>query len=137
MAKRVDEQTMTSIIVNGDAVKLVNSAEIFGRELAVDDGLSKSQIRNVFGEVRRIEADWQGETQSGAGLRRLLLLKPRMAYLRKRDQKSAALMDVLTSGVDLVAGGPTAADHYHRFRHFVEFFEAVLAYHSANERKSN
>lgn len=137
MAKRIDDQTMQSIIVNGDAVKLVNSAEAFGRELALEDGLTKSQIRNVFGEVRRIEADWEEESQSGAGLRRLLLLKPRMAYLRKRDPKSAALMDMLTTGVDLVAGATAMDEQYRRFRHFVELFEAILAYHTANERKQS
>jgi CRISPR-associated protein Csm2 len=137
MAQRIDEQTMTAIIVDGDAVKLVNSAEVFGRELAVNDGLSKNQIRNVFGEVRRIEADWEEASQSGAGLRRLLLLKPRMAYLRKRDPKSAPLMEMLTSGVDLVAAVPAMDEQYRRFRHFVELFEAILAYHTANERKQS
>ena len=135
MAKPIDKQIMESIIVDGDAVKLVNSAETFGRELAVDDGLSKSQIRNVFGEVRRIEADWEEAPQAGAGVRRLLLLKPRMAYLRKRDPKSAPLMDMLTTGVELVTKDPAADEQYRRFRHFVEFFEAILAYHTANERK--
>ena len=136
MAKLIDEQTMESIIVNGDAVKLVNSAEAFGRELAAD-GLSKSQIRNVFGEVRRIEADWEGKSQSEAGLRRLLLLKPRMEYLRKRDSKSAPLMDVLKLGVNKVAETTETDEQYRRFRRFVELFEAILAYHSANERKQS
>ena len=34
--------------------------------------------------------------------------------------------------------GATAMDEqYRRFRHFVELFEAILAYHTANERKQS
>lgn len=136
MATAIAKQTLTPIIVTGDAKALVNTAESFGKQLA-SDGLSKSQIRNIFGEVRRIEADWQHDSTEEANdnLRRLLLLKPRMAYQRKREPKTEALMDTLTVAVDLVAEPSEPAEQHLRFRYFVEFFEAILAYHTANERK--
>lgn len=136
MATAIGKQTLVPIIVSGDAKMLVNTAESFGKQLA-SEGLSKSQIRNIFGEVRRIEADWQHDSAKEASdnLRRLLLLKPRMAYQRKREQKTEALMDTLTVAVDLVADTSEPAEQHLRFRYFVEFFEAILAYHTANERK--
>ena len=139
MARAIDKQALTPIIVGDDNAKsLVNRAEELGRDLAAD-GLSKSQIRNIFGEVRRIEADWQHDDADSAdkNLRRLLLLMPRMAYQRKREPKTAPLMDTLTTAVDLVADAEKPSEKYMRFRHFVEFFEAILAYHTAYERKSN
>lgn len=139
MARAIDRQALTPIIVGNDnARSLVSRAEELGRDLAAD-GLSKSQIRNIFGEVRRIEADWQHDDADSASknLRRLLLLMPRMAYQRKREKTTAPLMDTLTIAVELVADTNDPAEQYMRFRHFVEFFEAVLAYHTANERKSN
>jgi CRISPR-associated protein Csm2 len=136
MTTALNRTIMVNIIADGNAVMLVNNANSFGTGLA-SDGLSKSQIRNVFGEVRRIEADWSSadETTGRANLRRLLLLKPRMAYQRKREPKTEPLMTTLTDGVDLVAEATTPEEQYRRFRHFVEFFEAVLAYHTANEKK--
>ena len=136
MATAIGRQELTPIINAGEAKELVNKAEVFGKQLAAD-GLSKSQIRNIFGEVRRIEADWQHDDDKDAhdNLRRLLLLKPRMAYQRKREPKTESLMDTLITAVDLVADATQPAEQHLRFRYFVEFFEAILAYHSAYERK--
>jgi len=138
MARAIERQGLDPIIVDGDAKALVSRAEELGKDLAAD-GLSKSQIRNIFGEVRRIEADWQQDDLESANknLRRLLLLMPRMAYQRKREPKTAPLMDTLTTAVDLVADAEKPSEKHLRFRYFVEFFEAVLAYHTAHERKSN
>jgi len=138
MARAIERQGLEPIIVDGDAKALVSKAEELGKDLAAD-GLSKSQIRNIFGEVRRIEADWQQDDVESANknLRRLLLLMPRMAYQRKREPKTAPLMDTLTTAVDLVADAENPSEKHLRFRYFVEFFEAVLAYHTAHERKSN
>jgi CRISPR/Cas system CSM-associated protein Csm2 small subunit len=38
---------------------------------------------------------------------------------------------LLTAAIDLLAQQATPAETYRRFRHFVEFFEAILAYHTA------
>ena len=136
MATAIGRQELVSIIEKGDASVLVNTAEDFGRQLA-GDKLSKSQIRSIFGEVRRIEADWQraDDEEAARNLRRLLLLKPRMAYQKKRQSETGPLMDTLTIAVDLVADTPKPAEQHLRFRYFVEFFEAILAYHTAYERK--
>ena len=133
MAKPVPAGDLQQIIEHGNAETLVNTAQRFGTELSKEDGLSKSQIRNVFGEVRQIEAEWQSDSEEQAkkNMRRLLLLKPRMAYQRAREKKTEALMILLTAAIELVAKDREPQKQYLRFRYFVEFFEAILAYHTA------
>jgi len=73
-------------------------------------------------------------------LRRLLLLKPKMAYRARRESGGAVrtLVDVLDPAVDLVAKakprveGGSANNQDDNFQRFVEFFEAILAYHKAH-----
>lgn len=133
MAKSVPAADLQRIIEQGDAETLVNTAQRFGTELSKEDQLSKSQIRNIFGEVRQIEADWQSaeSEQATANMRRLLLLKPRMAYQRAREKRTESLMTLLTEAINLVAKSHEPQVQYLRFRYFVEFFEAILAYHTA------
>lgn len=132
MAKPISADDLQQVILHGNAETLINTAQRFGSELK-EDGLTTSQIRNIFGEVRQIEADWQGAESENAksSMRRLLLLKPRMAYQRARERKTESLMIVLTDAIDLVAKATEPQQQYNSFRHFVEFFEAILAYHTA------
>lgn len=101
--------------IEGDAEKLVATAEKIGRYLA-NKKLSTSQIRNIFGEIKRIEA-------SGYDRNRLILLKPRLAYAAGRHGGAVKdLRDVLMTAID-------AVDDTKKFDYFVNFFEAILAYH--------
>lgn len=105
------------------AEALVKEAERIGKALVRP--LSTSQIRSIFGEVRMIEGEWQTDPQRA--YRRLILLKPKMAYRARKEAGEGVrhLVSVLSPAVDLVQGD---AGH---FRRFVEFFEAILAYHKA------
>lgn len=124
----VSKQDLQKIIVDGDNEVLVASAETVGNNLARQ--LTTSQIRGIFGSVRRIELDWQ----EGAETRRLqraqrefALLRPRMAYQAKRERGPGVeqLRQVLDPAIVLV-------EHdQQRFANFVDFFEAILAYHKA------
>jgi CRISPR-associated protein Csm2 len=118
---------------------LVKTADQFGRELK-DLNLSTSQIRSLFGEVRQIQGEWAVARQKGAQavaerqkvLRRLILLKPKMEYRARRERGQAVrtLVDVLKPALDEVTKAPAERqDEY--FNRFVEFFEAILAYHKA------
>ena len=143
MATKIEKTKLQKIIEEGDAAILVAEANTFGQSLA-NDKVSKSQIRNVFGEVRTIDMNWSqpseppdtdSERNAKENRRRLLLLKPRMAYMGKRDPKTKPLMDTMTDAVDLVAAEMQTNMLYRRFRHFAELFEAILAYHTAYEQK--
>ena len=93
--------------------------------------MTTSQIRAIFGEVRQIEAQLSADDAGGQerALRKLLLLKPKMAYRARREGKGVAeLTSVLDPAIDLVVGG---ADPKENFKRFVDFFRAILAYHRA------
>lgn len=129
---------------------LVDTAQHVGDWLKKMD-FSTSQIRNVFGVVREIEqriesldsqdrseVDSQQQTEGqpqplpNAAYRDLMLLKPKLAYQYgragsegKKNAKDAMglLQRLLSDSIDLVGRDRD------RFTHFVEFFEAILAYH--------
>ncbi|MEJ5315307.1 MAG: type III-A CRISPR-associated protein Csm2 [Anaerolinea sp.] len=118
---------------------LVRMADNFGKELK-ELNLSTSQIRSLFGEVRQIQGEWavarqkrpQAEAERQKVLRRLILLKPKMEYRARRERGQAVrtLVDVLKPALDAVTQAPAdKQDEY--FNRFVEFFEAILAYHKA------
>jgi CRISPR-associated protein Csm2 len=129
-APRIEPQKVRNIIERNDTQTLVTEAEQFGRALKVS-GLTKSQIRSIFGTAREIEASWVSEKDSPVCLRRLLLLQPRLAYQQARQSAVKPLSEVLTEAIRAVAGGSDASEHLVRFRRFMELFEAILAYHTA------
>ncbi|MSP14766.1 MAG: type III-A CRISPR-associated protein Csm2 [Chloroflexi bacterium] len=121
---------MVDIIQGGDAKKLVAFAEASGQSLAQQ--LTSSQIRNVFGQVRQIQAIWRIDSQQGRARRQLLLLKPRLAYQAKKERGHGVeeLRDILTPAIDAVFDG-SDGELNGRFERFVDLFEAILAYHKA------
>lgn len=124
----VDPAVLRRIITDSGAAKeMVETADELGRRLK-EEGLGTSQIRALFTEVRRIQADWRHRPEQAP--RRLILLKPKMKYrvgrqTGKNKQPVETLVGVLDPAVDLVAGDAA------NFRRFAEFFEAILAYHKA------
>jgi CRISPR-associated protein Csm2 len=124
----VSSKDFERIIVRGDAQHLTALAGQIGTSLARQ--LTTSQIRNVFGTVRQIEMNWgprATEQQRKHAARQLILLKPKLAYQAKRERGTGVqeLANVLTPAIDLVG------EDRDRFQNFVDFFEAILAYHTA------
>jgi CRISPR-associated protein Csm2 len=117
-----DDQIRT-IITQDDPKLLVDQAKAIG--LALSKSLAKSQIRNIFGTVRQIQMSWTGEAQKAASYRQLLLLKPKLRYQAARNKEVKPLAEVLDKAIDHVG------DDRVRFGRFVDFFEAILAYHTA------
>jgi CRISPR-associated protein Csm2 len=116
-----------AIIVKGDADRLIKRAKEIGRSLK-GAGLSMAQIRGIFGTVRRIEMRWTEKASEKAqelAMRQLLLLQPKLEYQARRQKEVRGLKDVLIPAIEQVQGDRE------RFGRFVEFFEAILAYHVA------
>lgn len=91
--------------------------------------LTTAQIRNVFSTVRQIEMSWglrATDAEKREAARQLVLLKPKLVYQaeRQRGKGVRQLAEVLTPAIDLVG------EDRQRFKHFVDFFEAILAYHT-------
>jgi CRISPR-associated protein Csm2 len=104
----------------------------FARQTAdrlVKNNLTRSQIRNIFTEVRKIEAMW--ESKPVEARRRLNMLKPKLDYQTARSQQVEGLRDVLSKAIDSVGEAPDDSERDKRFQRFVDLFEAILAYHRA------
>jgi CRISPR-associated protein Csm2 len=131
---KTGQSNLDVIITDPDgAAELVRYADELGRELA-QGRLTTSQIRALFGEVRQIEGQWSmGGEQEALAQRRLYLLKPKMAYRAKRERGRSVqqLVDVLDPSLDLVLEEPDPRRKAANFTRFVEFFEAILAYHKS------
>ena len=143
----IDEATRKAIIEGDDAEKLVEAAEKIGKALATTYRLTTSQIRGIFGTVRRIEMEWIAPAQQAGhsdkvrrAQREFALLQPRIAYQAKRERGRGvqALGDELLPAMKMVLQAKAnPVQYYQRFRNFVDFFEAILAYHRANGGSNN
>ena len=103
--------------------KLVKCAEKIGGKL-FDDKLTSNQIRSFFGEVKQIEGHVR--ERGAVDTRRLVLLKPRLAYQARRHGGGVATLEkVLSPAISHVG------DNVDYFQNFVDFFEAILAYFKA------
>jgi len=129
--------TIRNIIQKDQPEQLIIFAEKEGRELATlekkQERLTTTQIRNVFGQVRQIEAMWRIPAQREQAERLLLLLKPRIAYQAAKEKKQGVeqLARTLTDAIDAICENtaPYSNERKVRFSHFVDLFEAILAYH--------
>jgi CRISPR-associated protein Csm2 len=128
----ISDAEITTIISDPNGMELlVNKSRELAQDLK-DKKMTTSQIRALFGEVRQIEAEWDMENKRDEAYRRLILLRPKMAYRARRERGDAVplLVDILDKAVVEVTKGKVEERDL-RFRHFVEFFEAILAYHKA------
>lgn len=97
--------------------RMVKDAERLATDLRRD--LKTAQIRRIYGEVKRMEMDFK---KDGFNRDRLVLLKPKLAYAANKKREVTPLKDVLTTCID------RTHDEID-FGRFVNFFEAILAYH--------
>lgn len=129
----MSELPIKTIITDPNGAQtLVKEADNLGKSLK-NSGLTTAQIRALFGEVRQIQAQWgMGAQNRDKAYRRLILLKPKMAYRARRERGKAVeeLVHVLDAAVDEVIAAKQDVRDGH-FQRFVEFFEAILAYHKA------
>jgi CRISPR-associated protein Csm2 len=123
----ITDEQIRSIITEDKPRLLVDQAKGIGK--ALSKSLTKSQIRNIFGTVRQIEMNWTGDEEKAASYRQLLMLKPKLQYQAARTKEVEPLAGVLDKAIDYVG------DDRIRFGRFVDFFEAILAYHTAEGGK--
>ena len=114
-------------IKDGPNQNLIGKAEAFGKELK-NGKLSTSQIRQVFTRLKGIEARGYREKKM-----EFLMLKPLMAYAASRQNAKGLqlLKKRISTGIDQVVSAPSDEEAEKRFKNFVKFFEAVLAYFRA------
>lgn len=126
--------TVTSIMTTDkNGSELVTFAQQTASQL-VNASLTRSQIRGIFTEVRKLEAIW--ESRPIEAQRRLNMLKPKLDYQTARIPAVKTLKDVLTQAIDEVNKAPSDEERNRRFRVFMDLFEAILAYHRAQGGRS-
>ncbi len=127
---RLSDAELRKIIQTDEGTELlVKKANEIGSSLARQ--LTTNQIRAIFGEVRRIEGDWNIDSKRAN--KNLILLKPKMAYRARRERGRGVqeLVAVLDPAINLVQEAQEKKEKEKNFRRFVNFFEAILAYHKA------
>ena len=109
--------TLPSNVIEEGGEPLVTAAENLGQTLK-NRGLKTAQIRKVYGAVKKIQ-------MSKFHRNELVMLKPKLAYAAARNKAVTDLKDALTQAIDKVGNDEK------KFKNFVDFFEATLAYHKA------
>ena len=94
---------------------LVEAAKSLGQRLAAKK-LKTAQIRKVYSAVKKIQLNREFNRNE------LVMLKPKLAYAAARKDEVKGLKEALTEAIDHVNNEIT-------FKTFVDFFEAILAYH--------
>lgn len=110
--------TLPPNVIEEGGESLVNAAENLGNMLE-SRRLKTSQIRKVYGAVKKIQMSDDFKRND------LIMLKPKLAYAAARNHEVTDLKDALTQAIDRVGDDPV------KFKNFVDFFEATLAYHRA------
>ena len=137
------ETEMEKIIIEGDAEALVTLADRVGDRL-VGQSLTTSQMRNVFGTVRQIQMRWSSDPVQS--YRDAVLLRPKLAYFAEREKRAKGgksdgmetLQQILEPALKLLnKGEPDFKERERRFDHFVELFEAIVAYHKKHGGRNN
>jgi len=106
---------------------LIRYAEKAG-EFLVKKGLTNSKIRNIYGEIKRIQMGTFEKEKSA-----FILLKPKVAYAfgredRNRNDGIHLFKLIFDRSSQDVSDGKS-------FQNFCNFMEAILAYHKANGGK--
>ncbi len=118
----------TIMTADENGAELVSFAKATAERL-VKDRLTRTQIRNIFTEVRQIEAMWSGN--EAEAMRRLNMVKPKLSYQSARHRQVKYLETTLIEAIDEVNNASSTEEKTERFQRFTNLFEAILAYHRA------
>jgi CRISPR-associated protein Csm2 len=120
---------------NGIDEDTITFAANFGKNLAdiqFDDRPSKAamtttQIRNFFGEVKRIQANggYEGSPSD------FHLIRPKLAYAEARVKAKQGTTKV-SDFRKVIEEAHKCVKNNEQFQNFVDFMEAILAYHKAS-----
>ncbi|MCX7694733.1 MAG: type III-A CRISPR-associated protein Csm2 [Caloramator sp.] len=105
---------------DADGNLLFEMAEKVGRKIK-DDGVTVSQIRKIYSEVKKLEYDEKGDYKYN-----LRLIKAQIGYTAGRFSKLKTFKNVFD-----VLIAETLKGQKNELKRFKDFFEAVIAYHRA------
>lgn len=139
MTVTIPEKDLKIIIQGDDPIESANLTIKWGKQLGeslASNGLTTSQIRNIFSEVRRIEMRWTPDETSSEQAKKaeydFILLQAKTAYQLGKETNHKK-QEVLKELIDNLQSAMRLARRNNRddFQRFVDLFEAILAYHKA------
>ena len=92
------------------------------------NAMTTSQIRNVFGEVKRIQAKSQGQ-EFEKFQSEFFLLRPKIAYAEARVVSKSQDSKIKDFRKIMDLAHKEVKKDKENLQRFVDFFEAILAYH--------
>lgn len=105
--------------------KIDKAGERIGKEFA-ENGVSTSQLRKVFGEIKRAENEFKFENDTEQAKKTLFLIKPHLAYAAARKEEMQDVKEKISKYMGLVMGDSSDED----MEMFFRIMEAIIAYHS-------
>lgn len=144
MARQLpNEKDIRRFIEQDDPKGLIEAADAIGEKLAKKDKLATSQIRSLFGEVRRIKMNWTDDKdaeKARQSYRQAALLKPKLGYQAERMKNKTGgvqtLEKMLVPALDVVIEAPEN-NRRERFERLTDYFEAIVAYHKKYGGREN
>lgn len=122
--KELETQYKSNWIKDGADDSINKWAEESGHFMA-ENGLTSSKIRNIYGEIKRIQMGGFDKEKSS-----FYLLKPKVAYAYAREDKSKNEGIKLFKKIyDKISNDVDSKDRYNNFCNLIE---AILAYHKAS-----
>jgi CRISPR-associated protein Csm2 len=109
----------------------IDYAEKLGQKL-VQERFTTSQIRNFYGELKRIQLKGISDTKQRSAFH---LLHPKLAYAAKRAERTGGTgantfkIEILKAHTAVKIDQENSGE---RFEHFCDLCEAILAFHKAH-----
>ena len=116
--------------------ELNRRGEELGEELARE--VTTNQIRNIYSAVQhiRVRASRLDHTPEDIN-RRLIFLKPKLAYASGRQNRLKRLRDVLVQAIDSVVQSNDPERTRRARENFFILMESIVAYHRFHRREKN
>lgn len=111
-------------ITQGADQEMVDFAQKQG-QILVDKGVTNTQFRNVYGEIKRIQSTGFDRERS-----HFYLLQPKMAYAVGR-QKESTIKEGLKILEGIIRDSSPLVKNKEQYDNFCNLFESIIAYHKA------
>jgi len=116
-----------------DAKKLIEKAEKDAKSISYQTNnrgrkeykVTTSQIRNIFGRIKTIQTTWKESNNDKEVFNKIILLKPKFAYIDKRVGRGSVLEKTLNPIIDAIKED----DIIHSLKTFFSYMEALVCYH--------
>jgi len=138
IGSKIDESLVEKFItdpnISPDFIQFSDeAAEYFVTRHKKEENLTTNQIRNFFGEVKKIQLQIDDKIDKN----RLMLLKPRLEYIVAKQSNASLkkLKEIIMPCLTVIISEQEIAKQIQYFEKFTNLLESILAYHKAHGGK--